>query len=779
MKDLLKIILIISWVLLPLDEVLAQGNPATDSPPSATGQKPIEVTADAVQQEAAEHIIKARGNVIVTYEGKTIRADRLIVNTETGIGEASGHVVITEEGSRLTAQRSKFNLKTHQAKLYNTRGVLARKTTGSILPGAGAPPPALGSRPQQPNGTAPPPQKVEYYVKGKELVKIGENHYKATQASLTTCKGKLPDWMIQAESADMIVGDRALFKNGIIKIRDVPVFYLPIGYVPLDQERKSGFLTPIAGNSSINGNTVSNAYYWAINRESDATFFIDYMSTRGVRPGIEYRYTPEKTTRGVFSASYLDDKSLDQQFYKVNWTHNQVLPGAISINGKLDLMGNNNPDKTFNDNTTDRTRRNTDSFLSANKTWSNTSLDLLTRYQSNTVDQTIDDKFGLLPQAVLRTQKNAIGNTSVYFSQESSFSGFYTNLDPSRTTSDYTTIQRFDVHPQLSLPLKPTPWLSVTPTVGARETYYSQGIDANDYHNRLNGFSRELLDVGTVIEGPKFTKIYFAESSVFSKLKHIIEPRVAYTYISDRNESENRQRIKVFDNVDLLGSVNRTTYYLTQRLLQKRVINDELSETRDILKFEISQSYDARATTVSLPTGYSAFFPQGHTTEPFSPIRFDLNSRFTDELMINGNSTYNPHSGQIDTVNFELGVKPSRMLSFLIERRYTRDATTFITGTTTLTLPKGWKFQYSSRYDEVENQFQENDVSLGFNDPCRCWGISFDYIKRNNYNLGLAQPETKFMFNLNLLGLGKFGSGSGSGSGTGAIPGTGPIHRTF
>ena len=136
--------------------------------------------------------------------------------------------------------------------------------------------------------------------------------------------------------------------------------------------------------------------------------------------------------------------------------------------------------------------------------------------------------------------------------------------------------------------------------------------------------------------------------------------------------------------------------------------------------------------------------------------------------MINGNSTYDPHDGQIKTVNFELGIKPSNILTFLMERRYTKDQTTFISGTGTLVLPKGWRLQYSSRYDEIEQRFQENDVSLGFNDPCRCWGLSFDYIKRNHYNLGLEQPETKFMFRLNLLGLGSFGSGQEQ-----------LIHRTF
>lgn len=833
MKDLLKIILITLWVFLPLDKALALATAPTGAPSLPPAPKPIEVTADSVQQDSANHIIKARGNVVVFYEGKTVHADRLTVNSETGIGHAEGHVVITEEnGSRLTGKQSKFKLKTHQGKLYNAKGILVGKgpmlgasrkvpvntgagttsipprddipspstaqntkagATSSPIPGgipsatapataqntgAGARPTSSTSPGGMPN-TSNAQGNIEYYVTGKELVKVGDTHYTGTQASLTTCKGKLPDWMIQAEATDMQMGDRALFKNGIIKVHDVPVFFVPYGYVPLDQERKSGFLTPVAGYGNLNGTTLNNAFYWAINRWSDATFMADYMSKRGVRPGIEYRYTPAQNTAGYFSANYLDDKSLKQQFYTVHWLHNQnFTEDNASINAKLELQGTNNPNKVLSENVDTRTSRNTDSYLAANKAWGNTSVSFISQYKASTVGQnaagqTVEDNFALLPQAILRTQKISIGNSPVYFNQETSFSAFYSNLDPSKITKDYTTINRVDFHPQLSLPFRPTPWLSVTPTAGLRETYYSQGVDAADYHNRLPGFSRQLFDLGATFEGPKFSKIYFADGGDISPFKHTIEPSVTYSYIPDNKETINRSKIKVFDSVDMVGSINRTTYYLTQRILQKNVINEDISETRDILKFEVSQSYDARATTQSLPNGYAAFSPQGQTKVGFSPIRFDLTSRPMNQLMLNANTTYDPYVNEIKTLNFEVGIKPSKLLSLLLERRYTRDTTTYMTGgvqqtipgttfdtaTATLTLPKGWKLQYTTRYDESLTRFMENDVSLGFNDPCRCWGLSFDYIKRNIYNLNIVQPETMFMFNLNLLGMGSYGSG--------------------
>ena len=75
-------------------------------------------------------------------------------------------------------------------------------------------------------------------------------------------------------------------------------------------------------------------------------------------------------------------------------------------------------------------------------------------------------------------------------------------------------------------------------------------------------------------------------------------------------------------------------------------------------------------------------------------------------------------------------------------------------------LKKGWRLQYSTRYDELASQFQENDVSLVYDNPCQCWGFGFDFIKRHNINGGINQNDTRFMFRVNLKGLGSFGTKS-------------------
>ena len=56
----------------------------------------------------------------------------------------------------------------------------------------------------------------------------------------------------------------------------MPVFYLPVFYYPIHKEdRATGFLIPIYGSSTIRGQTLSNAFFWAINRSQDATLYHD------------------------------------------------------------------------------------------------------------------------------------------------------------------------------------------------------------------------------------------------------------------------------------------------------------------------------------------------------------------------------------------------------------------------------------------------------------------------------------------------------------------------
>ena len=95
----------------------------------------------------------------------------------------------------------------------------------------------------------------------------------------------------RATSVTLTLEKRAVLTNTVLKVKDVPVFYLPAMYYPINKEdRATGFLIPVYGKSTIQGQTISNAFFWAINRSQDATFYHSYYSKTGQSFGGEYRY---------------------------------------------------------------------------------------------------------------------------------------------------------------------------------------------------------------------------------------------------------------------------------------------------------------------------------------------------------------------------------------------------------------------------------------------------------------------------------------------------------
>tara|TARA_Y100001960_G_scaffold108996_1_gene116876 strand:- start:231 stop:2636 length:2406 start_codon:yes stop_codon:yes gene_type:complete len=690
--------------------------PSTDKiPKSGKNQKKDEafIIADHMRSNLKKEIIWVWGNVKIRTENKTIQADKVKINNKTGLGLAKGNVKIkNDDGTQLKAKNSRFNIKTQQGKIFQIRGRLGKR----------------------------------YYIKGSELTRLSDKHYKAKSISLTTCTGKLPDWLFEAKSMDIITGDRAIFTGGVLKIRDIPVLYVPAGYLPMDQKRKSGFLFPSFGNSDIDGTTLNNEYYWAINDHSDATFKLGYRSKRGVTPGIEYRYTPSQNTKGFVTGTVVDDKITGETFWKADAQHRQELPYGFKFNGKLDLEGKQF-NKTFNDNLNLRNRRNSLSYATARKNWGSGSLEVLTRFRDST-DIASDQTLGELPQITYKEQRQQIGDSQYYFNQDTLFTSFITDLNSDPDIDDNFSVQRLDLHPQLTRIINIAPWLSLTPTIGVRETLYSKG------KNNTGFFSRESLDLTSTLKGPTFEKVFGTKNKLIPKIKHLVEPRLIFSYIPDLDRKA-KDKIQPFDAIDSLNPRNLLTYSITQRLLQKEADGKGDFNTRESLRFIISQSYDFREASRA---GTSA-----NPSEPFSDIRFDVDSRLADPLLLNFDSTYDINDRVLKTFNLQLGFRPMEALTLYFERRFARRGDVTSMATLDWDFLKGWNFKASTRLDEKTATHRETNLSLLYDDPCKCWGFNADFIQRNNFNstssTSAGAQETRFLLGITFRGLGSIQSG--------------------
>jgi len=394
MNLIIKLILLLQISLTLTGEVYAQTNTnlPSDIPDSKNGS-PIVISADHIKQGSNKDSVLAWGRVKVQYQKRVLWADRVIIDNKLGTGKAQGHVILEEgDGTRMKADVTYFDLKSKQVKLLKSKTIITN----------------------------------QFRIKAKEIARLSANHFSVEDANLTTCKGVLPAWKIEAKSLDIKTGDRALFREAILKIKDFPILYIPLGYIPMDTKRKSGFLFPTLGWSKIDGILFDQKYFWAINRWSDTTF-----NTRrvlgGWEHGLEYRYIPSTTSQGTFSGSIYKDNLTGETLWKSRARHNEKLPNAFKFKGSLDLESRQSLNRVTNNNVEERTRRNTDSYASVSKSWENSSFDILTRYKKST-DPTKDDTLGELPKITYKLQQTQIGKSPFFFNLDTSSAWFLTDL---------------------------------------------------------------------------------------------------------------------------------------------------------------------------------------------------------------------------------------------------------------------------------------------------------------------------------------------------------------
>jgi LPS-assembly protein len=120
------------------------------------------------------------------------------------------------------------------------------------------------------------------------------------KAIFTSCKknDSCPPWSIKA---DQIIHDRTKqeisYKDAILKVYDVPVFYFPKFFHPDPSvKRRSGFLQPRLNKSNILGTSINLPYFYEISENKDLTFKPTLFDNRIYMFQNEYRQENESSS---------------------------------------------------------------------------------------------------------------------------------------------------------------------------------------------------------------------------------------------------------------------------------------------------------------------------------------------------------------------------------------------------------------------------------------------------------------------------------------------------
>ncbi|HEY7987197.1 MAG TPA: LPS-assembly protein LptD [Methylophilaceae bacterium] len=589
----------------------------------------------------------------------------------------------------------------------------------------------------------------------------GPNKERLTNASYTSCGEGIDDWYLRAKELDIDhYTETVTARNASIEFKGVPFIYTPWIDIPYNSERKSGFMTPTFGVSTLNGLEATIPYYWNIAPNQDATISPRFLSSRGVQLQGEYRYL-EDHFFGTADAEVLpDDSKAGITRYYLNLKHTQDFGDGWSGDIQFEKVSDG---QYFTDMSTQiaaTSQVNLPEQFSVgynNANWHFSAL--VQRYQ--TLDN-ISYTYERLPQLTLTNSEDYdVVTTNLY--SELVYFDRNGNAPATLNGVPVPTGGRFTLYPSISVPFTES-YGYITPKLGLHLTQY----DLSGTGTTFDKTTTRILPIVSIDSG-----LYFDRDLrvVKNKYTQTLEPRLFYVYIPRKNQD----RIPNFDTAlsdlnlstifsenqfsggDRVNDANQVTLALTSRMLDQKTGIQRLSAT-------IGQRYYFSNPEVTLPVVPGVI--------PTPSSKSDILTALTVELT-NGwyaDTAWEYNTGANRTIKSNLSARyqpePGKILN--MGYRFTKDSLEQLDISGEWPLGNSWygvgRLNYSLR-DHVATAVQPADVSgpieylAGVEYNAGCWQTRAILQRLPTATAdSTAKANYAFFVQLELSGFSKIGS---------------------
>jgi LPS-assembly protein len=696
-------------------------------------------------------------------EGQKFFADNMELNTRTGELTASGNVVFSTVDSRISADSVVFNTRTKLGTFMNASGIAS-----------------LGERGEKDRsmfGTMEP----DVYFYGEVIEKIDVDKYKITKGAFTTCVQPTPRWEIASGSSIVNLHDYALLNNAIIRVKDVPVFYLPIMYYPIqDDDRATGFLMPTYGRSTYRGQSISNAFFWAISRSQDATFFHDWFTSRGQGAGTEYRYIAAPQAQGNFRFYRLAEKANttggvsnpERTSYQMQGNVTQPLPGGLRGRLRVDYFSDITAQQLYNNNLYQQTFSTRSFGGGLSGAWKGLSVSGQYQRNENFFNQTTSFVSGQAPGITASYTGQRLGPLPVYASLNTDISKVLWQNKTDDIVTDFG-LGKFDLFPSIRAPLSRLPFLTVNTSIGYRITYFTESVENRQQVEEP--VTRKYADMRAELVGPVFTRVFNPQNGFADRMKHVVEPNVTLQRITSIDNLASIPTTASYEYV--VGGTTRIGYGLTNRLLVRRGARDgdrsQAGPPREMLTVAINQSYYSNelASPFDQSYGFSSLY---RPPSNFSTVALTTRAMPVDPVGIDFRMEYDPIATERNLVGFGLNG---------VLRMNDIDASA---GWSRQNYQTGNQFT-SNNYIQQSTRFRLADTRIGglvqfnydigrstllnqryvANYSAQCCGFAVEF-QAFNYPGGFVVPQDRrFNFSFTLAGIGSFSNFFGNFGGQG------------
>jgi len=696
--------------------------------------KRVDIEADSLAYDKDTETYRARGNVIISFEGGFIKADDVKLGRLKNEATAEGHVFIKSGKDILEGEKAQFNI-------ADETGIIS---DGKVFF-----------------------DKNHLYLRGETIEKTGDASYFLKEGQATTCDGEDPDWMFTGREVEVTVDGYGTIKHGTFQVKGIPIFYLPYMIFPAKTTRQTGLLFPrIAYSRDKLGWDVGIPFYWAISENADATFYQRYMDKRGFQEGAELRYIIGEDSHGTLYGDYLNDTmdvsetegvaTLHRDWKESNkrWSyyldHETIFSPGFYLKTDIKRVSDRwyfrdfdsynyyishyreNDTRLFNGVSFDGDKSLTalPSTVRLVKDWSLFNATALVEYTDNFQSWSNDETLQKYPEVTFTGIKQPIYNSPIDFELASSYGHYY------RTTGYRGDV--FDAYPVFSWPLSFGDYLECTPSLGLRETTWESSYSGLAAAGKLDrAGSRELYTAGATLSS-EVHRIFNVGGKVVDKIQHGIRPEVEYSYIPYVYQDDKP------DFLSEIAETNTMTYSLINTLIAR--LKDESGGVayREFLKFKLSQAYDIREARRDTSGSLQPRRPLGNVS---AELDFDPFQYFS----LDADAQFDVNSGEWKEINSTFDISDPRGDSLTTEYRYTQNSVEEINLSFKGKVTRSLDLMYILRKDELGSKTLEATYAINYHR--QCWSTEFRYSD--------SPDDRSFMVVFSLYGLGKIGKLTG------------------
>lgn len=584
---------------------------------------PVELEADAARYFVDERL-ELSGEVVIERGDRTLRTDRAVIQEQSEEAELSGTVRIEEPGLVLLSNGAQLDLANKAADLADVSYLLTQ------------------------NG---------YRGNASAIRQSEQGDLRIEGARVTRCEPGSNVWQVTGRSID--IEDGAIFataRNAVVRIKDVPVFYVPWLRFPISDDRQSGWLFPSIGFSDESGFDLALPYYFNIAKNFDATVTPRVVTQRGFSISGQVRHLNRFGATEVGASFLPNDDRFNGIFDRDDF--DELTPGADfnPANRWLYRVDHRGGIGNFETEIDFTAVSDEDYFRDLGSGFASSSLGELerrgeVRYQYGgfgarllaqrfqRLDEIQTEAYQKLPQLDLTYSGNVVG--ALQFNVLAQAVSFDRNND------DLTGLaaivgERFHVQPELRLPFD-WPGAFVELAGGVRHTRY----DLRDTAPNIDANPERSIGYASVDGGLFFER----DLSLFGvSLVQTLEPRLFYLFQGNEDQDELPQfdvteltfnynqlfRTNRFSGLDRIADANQLTVGVTTSF-------SEAATGRELLRARVGQIFNFRDRDVTL-TGV-----QGETErQSTSAIAAEVRAALARRWALNSTLIFDPNDGQID-----------------------------------------------------------------------------------------------------------------------------------